>query len=143
MKGDADPSLKRLNRLKPSAMMSNFKRSPIRTARISRMSSDMNRCVMPMLRPRLPDENTPLVINGVHPVAPGTHNVPSDNTEGRSVWFDWSLFVSWLLRILNGRPDEISKIGARVKSERNLCQPSPPRQPTGDASTPLNTKRWR
>src|ERR1700740_1120021 len=96
---------------------------------------------MPMLRPRLPAVKTPLVIKGAHPVVPGTHNVPSDNTEGRSVWLDWSLFVSWLLRILKGRPDEISKRGETVKSERNCCQPSPLLHPAGDASTPLKTNR--
>src|ERR1041385_5433349 len=98
---------------------------------------------MPMLRPRLPAVKTPLVINGAHPVDPGTHKVPSDNTDGRSVWFDWSLFVSWLLRMLKGRPDETSKMGESVKSERNWCHPSPLLHPPGDASTPLNTKRWR
>src|SRR5437660_5386195 len=98
---------------------------------------------MPMLRPRLPVEKTPFVINGVHPAAPGTHSVPSDKTDGRSVWFDWSLFVSWLLRILKGRPDEISKIGASVKSERNLCQPSPDRHSAGEAKTALKTNRCR
>src|SRR5262249_18805785 len=106
------------------------------------MSHDMNLCVMPMLRPRSPVEKTPFVISGVHPAVPGTHSRLA-RTDGRSVWFDWSLFVSWLLKILNGRPDEISKIGASVKSDMNFCQPLPERHVAGEAKTALKTNRCR
>ena len=51
----------------------------------TRRSSDMNRCVRPKLRPRLPLVNTPPVISGTQPVVPGTQSVPSASTEGRSV----------------------------------------------------------
>src|ERR1041385_202400 len=98
---------------------------------------------MPMLRPRLPAVKTPLVINGAHPVDPGTHKVPSASTDGRSVWFDWSLFVSWLLRMLKGRPDETSKIGATTNLESARWNPLAVAQLLGEAITPLNTKRCR
>ena len=78
--------------------------------------------------------NSPFVINGAQPAVPGTHSVPSASTDGRSVWFDWSLFVSWLLRMLNGRPDEISKIGATVKFERNAMKPISLTQLLGEAT---------
>src|SRR5438105_6874139 len=98
---------------------------------------------MPKLRPRLPLVNTPFVIKGAQPAVPGTHNVPSASTDGRSVWFDWSLFVSWLLRMLNGRPDDTSKIGAIVKRDKPRCMPPSEAQLLGDAITALKTKRWR
>src|ERR1700686_4850903 len=98
---------------------------------------------MPMLRPRSPTENAPFVIRGVQPGKPGTQSVPLGRTDGRSVWFDWSLLVSWLLRILNGRPDAISKIGASVKSARNLYSPSPERHLCGEAKTALKTNLCR
>lgn len=45
--------------------------------------------------------------------------------------------------MLNGRPDDISKMGATMKSAKTVRHPPPPRQEAGEASTPLKTKRWR
>src|SRR6185295_15724400 len=143
MNGDAAASLKRLNRLKPSAINSSRTRSPIGTNLATRRSRETYRCVRPKLRAKLPLVNWPFVINGAQPAVPGTHSVPSSSTDGRSVWFDWSLFVSWLLRMLNGRPDEISKIGATVNLESARWKPPSLAQLLGEAITPLNTKRWR
>src|SRR6185503_20560643 len=123
MNGDAAASLKRLNRLKPSAINSTRTRSPIGTNLATRRSSETKLCVRPKLRAKLPLVNWPSVINGAQPGWLGTHSVPSASTDGRSVWFDWSLFVSWLLRMLNGRPEEISKIGATVNLESARWNP--------------------
>src|SRR4051812_34593716 len=97
-----------------------------------------------MFLPSVPVENRPLVTNPVEqPTSPGTHNVPSGLTLGRSVCAVWSLFVSTLERMLNGRPDDHSKIGAIVKFENTRLQPSPPLHEAGATHAPLNTNRCR
>src|ERR687883_1421732 len=88
---------------------------------------------MPRLRPRLPSER-----NG------GRTSVPSAATLGRSFELCRSRFWSVPVRMLNGRPEEISTIGETVKSERKRWPKSVAlRHDGGDATTALKTKRWR
>src|SRR5438270_9863918 len=85
-----------------------------------------------MLRPKVPDWK-----------GAGSESLPLESTDGRSVFEVRSLFVSCPVRMLKGRPEDISKMGATMKSAKKLRQPPSPRQVAGDASTPLKTKRWR
>src|SRR5215213_6827890 len=114
-------------------MMSRRTRSPKRMARVTRRSSEAYGCVMPRLRPRLPlDRND------------GSTSVPSLATDGRSFELWRSALVSVPVRMLKGRPEEISRIGAMEKSARKRCAKlSPLRHEEGEPRTALKTKRWR
>src|SRR4051812_9901312 len=114
-------------------------RSPMRNALPIRKSTDEYRVVIPRFRPRFPVGKHPQVASN----AAGSTSVPSAATFGRSVWLDWSLFVSTFERMLNGRPLEISTIGANVMSDMTRSNIVPLRHPVGDEITPLTTNRWR
>src|SRR2546423_2405171 len=89
---------------------------------------------MPVLRPNVP------LVNGVV----GVKRTPLASTLGRSFELCRSPLVSEPVVIWKGRPDEIPKIGDKVKSARKRYMPlSPLRHSAGEASTPLKTKRWR
>src|SRR5438128_11943177 len=89
---------------------------------------------MPRFRPRLPDVKAVV----------GTNNTPALFTLGRSFELCKSPLESLPVKILNGRPEEISTIGARVKSDKKRCRLLDDlRHDTGEVRTPLKTKRCR
>src|SRR6185503_14877516 len=79
-----------------------------------------------------------------HPAStPVAHNLPSANTVGRSLVLWKSPLASPTARILNGRPDEISTIGANEKSRSHDFTPPADFHSEGAEKTPLKTKRCR
>src|SRR6266508_2046886 len=74
---------------------------------------------------------------------PVAHNLPSDKTVGRSLVLWKSPLASPTARMLNGRPDETSIIGAKEKPRNHDFSPPADFHVSGAEKTPLKTNRCR
>src|SRR5258708_24421124 len=94
-----------------------------------------------MLRPRDPLAGKTFC---KHPAStPVAHNLLSACTLGRSLVLEKSRLASPTARMLNGRPEESSTIGARKKPRMNDLNPPADFHSFGAENTPLKTKRCR
>src|SRR5579859_75347 len=154
--------LVRLKRLKASAMMSNFSRSPSGIRRESRISHSKKLGMTKRLRPRLPSHPAGGATSGTVNEAPllsrqvlaGTKTTPGMNveavpavplgaTEGRACEAPRSKRVSSPVMTLYGLPEENSTMGESVKSPKKRLKAPSPDLPLGDWKTALVTQRWR
>src|SRR6266568_659659 len=150
----------RLKRLKASAMMSNFSRSPSGKRRERRISHWKKLGMTKRSRPRLPVQPAGGATSGTVKLAPllswqtlaGTNTTPGMNVEvvpvvplgameGRACDAPKSKRVSSPVMTLNGRPEENSTMGESVKSPKKCFKAPSPDLALPDWKTALVTQR--